>query len=260
MNEGSFIFVIPAYLINPIGDIDVLTLPERSLTRTGQYKKEDYSTLVHQLFPYVLVHTFIVMKFTLVSLSLLFASSSVSALPGKLEAQDDDIETQAVDLHNSYRAKYGADAVTWDSSIASQAQAYAEKCVFEHSTGADFIDSGTDGVGENLAAGSGDYGISDAVNSWMDEAYNNPGFSSDTGHFTQCLNSTKVVWKATKQIGCGIGSCASGTIFPDSDSKYVVCQYAPPGNYDGQFPSSPDVVKVHVLNLLVIAVKTSVDL
>ncbi|KAF5374358.1 hypothetical protein D9758_004712 [Tetrapyrgos nigripes] len=49
-----------------------------------------------------------------------------------------------------------------------------------------------------LAAGSGDYGILNAINGWMDEAskydYNNPGFSSDTGHFAQ------VVWKATKQL------------------------------------------------------------
>ncbi|KAF8978699.1 CAP domain-containing protein, partial [Cyathus striatus] len=60
---------------------------------------------------------------------------------------------------------------------------------------------------------------------------NKPGFSSATGHFTQ------VVWKSSTSIACAIANCPAGTIF-NQTSKYVVCRYAPPGNYLGQFPQN----------------------
>ena len=63
---------------------------------------------------------------------------------------------------------------------------------------------------------------------WYDEEldynYNTPGFSNDTGHFTQ------IVWKATTEIGCSSGvGCGS-------DLSHVwVCHYNQPGNYIGKF-------------------------
>jgi uncharacterized protein YkwD len=75
-----------------------------------------------------------------------------------------------------------------------------------------------------------------AVQSWYNEVskydYNNPGFSSATGHFTQ------VVWKSSTQLGCG---AAKGTTTINGklyNAFYVVCQYAPPGNVLGQFPAN----------------------
>ena len=47
----------------------------------------------------------------------------------------------------------------------------------------------------------------------------------NTGHFTQ------LVWKGSKQIGCG-ASCNN------SNKCYVTCNYYPPGNYIGQFTSN----------------------
>ncbi|KAF5365072.1 hypothetical protein D9758_011019 [Tetrapyrgos nigripes] len=161
------------------------------------------------------------------SLAILIASS-VSALPNPstLEAGQ-SFEDQAIDLHNTNRAKYGAGPVTWNEEIAAGVQDYANKCVFKH--------SGTNGVGENLGAGTGNYTIETAMRSWMNEAsnydYNNPVFSQNTGHFTQ------VVWKATNQIACAIADCPAGTIFQKS-SRYVVCQYTPPGNYRGRFSAN----------------------
>ena len=61
---------------------------------------------------------------------------------------------------------------------AATAQAYAEKCIFEH--------SGTKGLGENLATGYKDW--TTAVKVWYDEEklydYNAGQFSHETGHFT----------------------------------------------------------------------------
>lgn len=66
------------------------------------------------------------------------------------------------------------------------------------------------------------------VDSWYNEIsaynYNKPGFSMETGHFTQ------VVWKSTKRFGCG---CA-----PKDNSIYCTCNYDPPGNYDDQYKAN----------------------
>ena len=70
--------------------------------------------------------------------------------------------------------------------------------------------------------------MSTIVQWWYDEEplydYNNPGFSPETGHFTQ------VVWKGTTEIGCGFTTgCSPGY------ANVWVCQYSPPGNFLGQF-------------------------
>lgn len=64
-----------------------------------------------------------------------------------------------------------------------------------------------------------------ATKDWYSEVskynYNKPRYSDDTGHFTQ------VVWKNTKNMGIGVGR--------SKDAVYVCANYAPPGNYPGEF-------------------------
>ena len=56
--------------------------------------------------------------------------------------------------------------------------------------------------------------------------YNNHGFKSGTGHFTQ------VVWKTTTKVGCAVAYAADGK------STFVVAKYEKPGNYFGQFAAN----------------------
>ncbi|KAL1406439.1 hypothetical protein Q8F55_008138 [Vanrija albida] len=135
-------------------------------------------------------------------------------------------ESTLLNLHNSLRRQYGAAPLTWDNNLASFARSYAAKCVFKH--------SGQRGQGENLAAGGGaGYDAARLFKMWADEApqynYNNPVFTSGAGHFTQ------VVWKGTTKLGCALVDCADGTIFKGWKSRYLVCEYAAPGNVQGQF-------------------------
>lgn len=66
-----------------------------------------------------------------------------------------DAYTQA---HNSFRAQHGARPLAWSPALAAKAQNWANGCVFKHGS-----------VGENLAAGTGNYGAVNAVKGWTDE-------------------------------------------------------------------------------------------
>jgi len=136
--------------------------------------------------------------------------------PASSEAQ------QLVDAHNAVRALHCAAPLTWSAKLAQVAQAWANAlrdkgCAFGHSGGQ---------FGENLAAGTtGMMGPEAVVQMWYEEVkdYKFPdgGFSMQTGHFTQ------VVWRGTKQVGCGKSQCKGMDIW--------VCNYDPAGNWDGQY-------------------------
>ncbi|KAK1923511.1 CAP domain-containing protein [Papiliotrema laurentii] len=156
------------------------------------------------------------------------AASAATPAASSISATDKDT---LLKLHNDFRAQYGAAPLVWDDTVAAYAQTQANKCVFAHSGGQ---------YGENLAAGvGGGFNAAAGFKGWADEAslydYNNPGFSSATGHFTQ------VVWKNTQKLGCAVVNCPNGSIF---DAKYnganvlVWCNYNLPGNYLGQFPAN----------------------
>ncbi|KAL0070396.1 hypothetical protein AAF712_002227 [Marasmius tenuissimus] len=141
-------------------------------------------------------------------------------------AMFEDWKQSVVRQHNEYRAKYGAAGLSWSDALYGDTLKYAQQCKFQHSNGGGKY-------GENLAAGTGNaYGFTNGLKDWMNEAskydYNHPGFSSETGHFTQ------VVWKSSKQVACAIANCRGGTIF-QQPSKYIVCRYTPPGNFKGRY-------------------------
>jgi hypothetical protein len=127
-----------------------------------------------------------------------------------------------VDAHNRVRAKHCAGPLSWSVKLAQVAQQWANAlrdkgCAFGHSNGS---------FGENLAAGtSGTLDPETVVKMWYDEVahyrFPNGGFSMKTGHFTQ------VVWRGTSQVGCGHSQCNGMDIW--------VCEYDPPGNWEGQY-------------------------
>ena len=125
-----------------------------------------------------------------------------------------------LDAHNTRRCMHGTPALQWSAAVAASAQAHADKCLFQHSSGP---------YGENLYMSWYRPATAEAaVKAWYDEVkdynYARPGFSSQTGHFTQ------VVWRGSTALGCGM--CQKG-------SQYiVVCQYSPAGNVQGRYPEN----------------------
>ena len=122
--------------------------------------------------------------------------------------------------HNAKRELHkNTPDLTWSESLASYAQNYADN----YDCSGNLVHSGGP-HGENLAVG---YGTTGAVDAWYNEIsqydYSNPGFSSNSGHFTQ------LVWKSTSQVGCGVKAC--GGVW----GAYVICSYDPAGNVSGEY-------------------------
>ena len=141
----------------------------------------------------------------------------------------EEIRNNILVNHNYHRKRHQVGDLTRNSELEVIAQTYSEKLA---STG-NFAHSGNkykgNPLGENLYKSWGSYQVSvtgkEASNSWYEEVkdydFNNPGFTSGTGHFTQ------LVWKNSKQLGCG-ASCQNNAIV-------VTCNYYPAGNYLGEF-------------------------
>ncbi|KAI9251723.1 CAP domain-containing protein [Sporodiniella umbellata] len=124
--------------------------------------------------------------------------------------------------HNAVRAKHHAPALKWNRKLASYAQNWSNRCVFQHSQG---------DYGENLGLNYANWGQL-ITNGWYNEYkkydYNNPGFGMATGHFTQ------VVWKGTTEVGCGVTVCDN----IGKGYKLYTCSYNTPGNYQGEFETN----------------------
>ncbi|KAI8622961.1 PR-1-like protein [Xylariaceae sp. FL1651] len=172
--------------------------------------------------------------YVLVALLLLVSSSPASAqkttvvvtaaptIPSTApEFVDGDTFTSAIlNSTNVYRETHNASAVVWNKTLESFAADYLDDkvgsdCKFAHSGGP---------YGENLALGCSN--ATSCVEAWGSEEkkynYGDPGFSEDTGHFTQ------LVWKNTTDVGCGRRLCGE-------KGWYLACEYWPRGNVIGAF-------------------------
>lgn len=161
-------------------------------------------------------------------------------------SSDADFRSSVLNSTNIYRKQHNASDLTWNTSLATYAATYAERCLWEHSVRALparhvsnfafylWTDSSQHGPsGENLAEGFPN--TTAAIEAWGNERskynFDRPtGFSKSTGHFTQ------LVWKDTKSVGCGRKECDNG----DKDGALgwlIVCEYWPAGNVDGEYKS-----------------------
>jgi pathogenesis-related protein 1 len=140
-----------------------------------------------------------------------------------------------VTAHNKWRSEVGVSGIKWSDTLAKTAQAWADKlkskgCALKHSQSSSY--------GENLYR-AGPITWSDGkkevqsvtpqkvVDSWGKEKqnynYDDNRCSGVCGHYTQ------IVWKNTKEVGCGMAIC-------NDKSQVWVCNYNPPGNFIDQKP------------------------
>jgi pathogenesis-related protein 1 len=134
--------------------------------------------------------------------------------------------------HNGYRAKHCVPDLNWSAELAASAQQWASGCKYGH--------SGTSG--ENIAWSRPTLSPTKPVDSWYSEItqydFNNPIGSYKTG---KVLHFTQVVWRGSSQLGCGVATCPAPA--PDGANSgwgFMVCRYAPPGNFNGENPGVLD--------------------
>ena len=133
----------------------------------------------------------------------------------------DSLIDAVLKAHNNLRALHGVPSLKWSPPLSKEAQAWAEKL----SRNGELRHANKEErkfKGENICRMSNHYDVTDAVRIWYSEInsykYDSPGFSFDTGHFTQ------IVWRDTAEVG--VGTCKSR----DGSLTYIVARYNPPGN------------------------------
>jgi len=142
--------------------------------------------------------------------------------------------TELLKATNAYRASHGTPALTWSGDLAQGAQQWASACTkkgdgFAHSPNA------FSAYGENLrwGYGAGFTGPQSAVASWYNEIkrykFDDPITSykaGDTDSSKEVRHFTQLIWRDTKQVGCGVAMCGQ--------YEFWVCRYSPPGNQNGE--------------------------
>ena len=153
-------------------------------------------------------------------------------------AVDATQQTEMVAAHNKYRSIVGVPALTWSSTLASTAQAYADE--LKTTQACQLIHSHAAGLGENLYWASAmvySNGISkpqeitpnQVTDSWGSEKENYSYATNTCVAGEMCGHYTQAIWNTTTQIGCGIAMC-------NDNSQVWVCNYYPAGNWVGKKP------------------------
>ncbi|MBA0826965.1 hypothetical protein Goarm_011776 [Gossypium armourianum] len=135
-----------------------------------------------------------------------------------------NLKKDFLDAQNNARAEVNVGPLAWDDQVAAYALAYAKQrigdCNLVHSEGP---------YGENIAMGSDDMSVADALKMWIDEKayYDHRSNSCDVGEV--CGHYTQVVWRDSVHVGCAKVRC-------DNGGTFITCNYDPFGNVVGQSP------------------------
>ncbi|KAG7665775.1 uncharacterized protein J8A68_000600 [[Candida] subhashii] len=152
------------------------------------------------------------------------SQSSTSTEPSTPTSVADNVPTYDIEwsqeilaAHNFYRAQHGVPNLVWSNEAYEYGRAYAES---SYDCSGTLVHSTSSTYGENLAAG---YQGVNAVDAWYEEIddydFNDPGYVSGTGHFTQ------LVWKSTTKVGCFRLPCEGYDY-----NQYTICEYWEHGN------------------------------
>ncbi|XDA72351.1 hypothetical protein R6Z07F_002630 [Ovis aries] len=146
------------------------------------------------------------------------------AEPAMGKSASKQFNDEVLKAHNEYRKQHGVPPLKLCKKLNREAQQYSEALastrILKHSP-----ESSRGQCGENLAWASYDQTGKEVADRWYSEIKNynfqQPGFTSGTGHFTA------MVWTNIKKMGVGKASASDG-------SSFVVARYFPAGNVINQ--------------------------
>lgn len=152
-------------------------------------------------------------------------------------------QQEMLDLHNALRARYGSPPLTWDATLASCAQDWAD----QRAAGEQQAHRSPNPFGENVF---GNWSCcapapfvstpADAMGFWGGEEPDYDVATNECVAGTVCGHFTQVVWSTTARLGCG-KALTPDSPEPGATSGHWVCNYDPPGN-DGGRPFDPAAV------------------
>uniref|UniRef100_H3AQJ5 Peptidase inhibitor 15 n=2 Tax=Latimeria chalumnae TaxID=7897 RepID=H3AQJ5_LATCH len=152
-----------------------------------------------------------------------------------------------LDYHNEVRGKVFPPAanmeyMVWDENLAKSAEAWAATCIWDH--GPSYL---LRFLGQNLSVRTGRYrSILQLVKPWYDEVkdYVFP-YPHDCNprcplrcYGPMCTHYTQMVWATSNRIGCAVNTCHNMNVWGSvwQQAVYLVCNYAPKGNWIGEAP------------------------
>lgn len=162
----------------------------------------------------------------------LFVAVALALVATTAQAQTGSKLTQAevntvLKMHNDARAAVGVGPLTWDPTIATFAQQWADHLAqtskFEHRPRQGAMKQK---YGENLAGGGN---IQQGIQLWLNEKSKYKGEVMGNNNYLVFGHYTQMVWENSKKIGCGMAKHPAGYFV-------IVCNYDPPGNFTGQKP------------------------
>ena len=119
-------------------------------------------------------------------------------------------------------------AVHWSSSAQALAEDWAARC--------DFVHRDPNSLGENLSAGTQEFGPTEVVNDWAAERSDYTWATNTCRAGQACGHYTQIVWRSSVGVGCAQQRCTTGSPFGAGVWFFVVCDYEPAGNFIGQKP------------------------
>ncbi|KAL5342351.1 CAP domain-containing protein [Aspergillus crustosus] len=163
--------------------------------------------------------------------------STSTAPPASTQAPTNDYQSHVKFSHNIHRANHSATDLSWSADLEASAQELAARCVYQHDTS---INGG--GYGQNIGYGTPSDDVAVMISNLM---YNDEvGYfenlygeaSPDMSLFEKWGHFSQIVWKGTTEVGCATVTCNSlGNVDSATAVPFTVCNYYPPGNYDGEY-------------------------
>lgn len=153
------------------------------------------------------------------------------------EAGESEAMSGMTEAHNAVRASVEPapatplPPLTWSDQLASVAQAYADGCVYRHSQGE---------YGENLFAQANKQATpEEVVEAWGPKEASSYDYATGTcAPNAKCGHYTQIAWRDSTRVGCGVAHCTTGSPWGAEypEWEYWVCNYDPPGNWQGEKP------------------------
>ncbi|KAF9226695.1 PR-1-like protein [Gyrodon lividus] len=138
------------------------------------------------------------------------------------DEQTDTPESVYLHIHNAIRSAFNAQPLNWSTDLASKAQEWASDCRFK------YTDGQLGPYGENIAAGTGNFTIMNAMRMFME------GFTTFDPANPIFSDFTQIIWQSTTQVGCASAQCTGIFDAAFGEETMHVCLYEPVGNVVGE--------------------------